>query len=144
MSLKTAIRAFRRNLFGSVAEVVDVGILFHHDANPFGAHGYLRVSSVEHNLQETNVRFVFPGLSNPPALTPRLMYYIWEEAQNAGFMPVSLTSYGHTLTTDKVPPRSLVSAIRQQADSAGLARRIGDGAARQDGRTTAAPAVTPQ
>lgn len=148
MSLKTAIRAFRRNLFGSTVEVMDVGILFHKDANPFGAHGYLRASSIEHGLQDTEIRFVFPGLSTPPVLTPRLMYFIWEEAQNAGFIPLSLTTYGLVLPTDKVPARSMVSALRNQADSTNLARRIGDGAARQDGRATPAatqvPAVTPK
>ncbi|BAW19199.1 hypothetical protein [Ralstonia phage RP31] len=114
---KNNLRILARQLFGKSFEVADLDIVFHKEANYFGAHGYLTASSAEHNVKDENIRFVFPGLSTPPVLTPRILDYIWEEAKAAGFIPTSLVSYGNVLPADSnLPSRALVSAQRRLAE----------------------------
>lgn len=95
---------------------IQLEIKFHKEATPYGSHGRIEVSSKERNLKNANILFVFVGVSSPPALTPEVMNYIWEEAKAQGFTPHSLLVYGRVLTTDAVNAHQfLVSArVRQE------------------------------
>lgn len=120
MSIKNIARQIARNIFGRSIEVVDLPIKFHKDANYYGTHGKLQGNSVEHNLKDAEIRFVFPGMSTPPALTPRIMEYIWEEARAAGFVPTKLINYGQVIPTEReLEARAAVSAARIAAERAG-------------------------
>lgn len=61
------------------------------------AHGLLVADHADQNIKNRLIRFVFLGVSTPPALTPALMTYIWEEATLQGFVPKELRSYGTTV-----------------------------------------------
>lgn len=116
--MKNIARAIARKVFGKSIEVVDLEIKFHKEANIYGQHGTLRASHVTQNIKDSDVRFVFVGLSVPPALTPLIFEYIWEEARAQGFVPTALTGYGQVLDTDKnVPTTALLSAERQAAEN---------------------------
>jgi hypothetical protein len=110
-------RAIARRLFGRSIEVLDLEIVFHKAANHFGSHGIITASHKDLGLANEPVRFVFIGMTTPPALTPRVLEYIWEEARAQGFLPTAVESYGHVLTTHVgLPPRALVSADRRNAE----------------------------
>ncbi len=112
-------RAIARRLFGRSIEVLDLEIAFHKQANHFGTHGVIIASHKDLKLDNQPVRFVFIGLTQPPAMTPRIIEYVWEEARAQGFIPFSIQSYGHVLATHTgLPPRALVSESRRDAEDA--------------------------
>lgn len=119
----SALRNAARRFFGKSIEIIDLEIKLHKEANLYGRHGTLIASHVEQKLQNYPVRFVFKGLSSPPALTPRILDFIWEEAKAQGYVPHRLENYGEVLLTSAVAPRELVSddakaAINQFHDTA--------------------------
>lgn len=117
MSFKNLFRPLVRSIFGKSIEVIDLKIKFHKEANLHGTHGLLVASHKGMNLEHSQVRFVFVGVCQPPAMTPRIVDYIWEEALAQGFIPHSIASYGHVLAADQgVPARALVSEERRQAE----------------------------
>jgi len=82
-------------LLGRSVKSMDLGVKFHHDANLFGEHGRINVSHRKKGLVEESVAFVFPGITTPPKLDLRLLAYIWEEAQNQGYIVHHLAQYGN-------------------------------------------------
>lgn len=74
--------------------VTTLEVRFHKDANFFGEHGQLNVSHVRQGLKGVPVRFVFVGVSKAPDLTLGLYSYIWDQAQQQGYIPHHLVSYG--------------------------------------------------
>ena len=130
-------RAIARRLFGRSIEVLDLEIAFHKQANHYGTHGVIIASHKDHRLNNQPVRFVFVGMSEPPAMTPRIIEYIWEEACAQGFVPTSIQSYGSVLNahvglpsralikhqlrqTEGVPHGVLETTLRAIADASGL------------------------
>lgn len=112
-------RAIARRLFGRSIEVIDLEIAFYKQANHFGTHGVMIASHKDLGLKNHPVRFVFIGLSTPPAMTPRIIEYIWEEARAQGFIPASIQSYGEVLETHTgLSPRILVNGNRRQSEDA--------------------------
>lgn len=99
--MKTLFIKLLRAMFGRSFEVMDLPVKFYKEANLYGTHGWLVVSHLTENLKNVPVRFVFVGQSTPPALTPRILEYIWEEAKAQGFLPHALESYGATLIANK-------------------------------------------
>jgi len=73
----------------------DLAVKFHKDANHFGEHGQLKVTHVKQQLKGANVRFVFPGLAEAPALTRVMLDHIWESARAQGYIPHELVAYGN-------------------------------------------------
>lgn len=113
----TIMRDIARKLFGRSIEIIDLRIAFHKDANFYGTHGHIIATHVDHGLMDEEVRFVFLGVSKPPALTPHIVNFIWEEAKAKGFIPHSISSYGHVLRThSSLNPRDIVSAERRAAE----------------------------
>lgn len=116
--MKNIARQIARHFLGKSIEVVDLKIAFHKEANIYGEHGTLRVSHITQGLRDQDVRFAFIGVSTPPALTPLIFEYIWEEARAKGYIPSALTGYGSVLvTTADVKPVELISAARQAAEN---------------------------
>lgn len=87
--------SFISRLFNRANPHSDLEIKFHKDANHFGEHGQLKVTHVTHKLKGANVRFVFPGLAEAPALTRVMLDHIWESARAQGFVPHELVAYGN-------------------------------------------------
>ncbi|MNU19740.1 hypothetical protein D3C71_79730 [compost metagenome] len=73
----------------------DLEIKFHKEANHFGEHGQLKVTHVKQGLKGANIRFVFPGLAEAPALTRVMLDHIWESARAQGYVPHELIAYGN-------------------------------------------------
>lgn len=73
----------------------DLEIKFHKEANHFGEHGQLKVTHVKQQLKGANIRFVFPGLAEAPALTRVMLDHIWEAARAQGYVPHELIAYGN-------------------------------------------------
>ena len=73
----------------------DLDVKFHKDANHFGEHGQLKVTHVKQQLKGANIRFVFPGLAEAPALTRVMLDHIWESARAQGYIPHELVAYGN-------------------------------------------------
>ena len=110
-------RAIARRLFGRSIEVLDLEIAFHKEANHYGTHGVIIASHKDHGLKNQSVRFVFIGMSEPPAMTPRIIEYIWEEARAQGFVPTAIQSYGSVLNTHAgLPSRALIRHQLRQAE----------------------------
>lgn len=110
-------RAIARRLFGRSIEVLDLEIAFHKEANHYGTHGMIIASHKDHGLKNQSVRFVFIGMSEPPAMTPRIIEYIWEEARAQGFVPTAIQSYGSVLNTHVgLPSRALIKHQLRQAE----------------------------
>lgn len=63
-------------------------IRFYTDAAAHGSHGKIKVSNRRLGLDNKVVNFVFVGMTNPPAFTPSLVEYIWNEARAQGYMPL--------------------------------------------------------
>lgn len=74
---------------------MDLNVKFHTEANLFGEHGMIVVTHKKKGLTEQAVRFVFPGITTPPKMDLRLMAYVWQEAQNQGFIPHHMETYGN-------------------------------------------------
>lgn len=106
-------RSIARRIFGRSIEVIDLEIAFHKEANPYGSHGTLIATHVGQGLKNAPVRFVFIGMSEPPALTPRIAEYIWEEARAQGYMPSAIQTYGSVLETSKSLTTHMPSAMSQ-------------------------------
>ena len=83
------------NLFNRANPHTDLEIKFHKEANHFGEHGQLKVTHVKQQLKGDNVRFVFPGLAEAPALTRVMLDHIWESARAQGYVPHELVAYGN-------------------------------------------------
>lgn len=112
------IRNLVRRAMGRSIEVLDLEIKFHKEANLYGRHGHLIASHKEQGLEGYPVRFVFVGVSRPPALTPRVMEYIWDEAKAQGYIPERLYSYDHILDVHEgLPAGCLVSQERRLAEN---------------------------
>ncbi len=139
-SLKNALRPLIRRIWGVSIEVIDLKIVFHKDANLYGTHGHLKATHVDSRNVEQTVRFAFIGVSTPPALTPRIVNYIWEEAQAQGYTPIEIAKYGMVIPTDaQVRPSALVSEARRRAE--GVRAATVDGI---DKRVDNVAALTPQ
>lgn len=80
--------------FGKKKTITAIKPKFHHEANLFGEHGRMVVTHRSKGLTEQSVAFVFPGLTTPPKMDLVLMSFLWEEAQNQGFIPHHIASYG--------------------------------------------------
>jgi hypothetical protein len=110
-------RAIARRLFGRSIEVLDLEIAFHKEANHYGTHGVIIASHKDHGLKNQPVRFVFIGMTEPPAMTPRIIEYVWEEARAQGFVPSAIQAYGHVLHTHSgLPARALISTAQRQLE----------------------------
>lgn len=110
-------RDLARLMFGRSIEIIDLKIAFYKDANLYGTHGHLTASHFDKGLKNCAVRFVFIGLSDPPAMTPRIAEYIWEEAKAQGYIPTAISSYGSVLEThSNLPPRALISNERRSVE----------------------------
>lgn len=111
------LRNVARTLFGRSIEVLDLKVAFHKEANLYGTHGHLIATHLEQRLKNAPVRFVFIGMSEPPAMTPRILEYIWEEARAQGYIPHTLASYGEVLATHaEATSDDIVSAERRQEE----------------------------
>lgn len=116
-------RTIARRVFGKSIQVNDLKIAFHKEANLYGTHGLLTASHVDQGLKNVPVRFVFVGMSEPPAMTPVIVDYIWEEAKAQGYVPHALSAYGLVLATHTgLAPRDLISQERRQAEDANYGR----------------------
>lgn len=70
-------------------------ISFYNEDVEYGTHGYLMAKCPQRGVHKPcSVRFVFVGISAPPALTPEIYNKIFTEAANAGFVVDHLESYG--------------------------------------------------
>ncbi len=86
---------FLSRLFSRANPHADLEVKFHKDANHFGEHGQLKVTHVKQQLKGANIRFVFPGLAEAPALTRVMLDHIWESARAQGYVPHELVAYGN-------------------------------------------------
>lgn len=94
-------------------------VLFYKDALLHGHHGAILANSVLHRFESTLVRFVFPGLTEAPEMTPELMEHIWNRAAAAGFEALSLKAYGTKISARTSPtPAGAVSTLRREAEDA--------------------------
>lgn len=98
-------------IFGRNVKSMDLNVKFHHDANLFGEHGRLNVTHRKKGLTEESIAFVFPGITTPPKLDLRLMAYLWEEAQNQGYIVHHVDQYGKA--------NEVVDTTRELADNSG-------------------------
>lgn len=105
-------------VFGKKQQILEVEIKFHKEANLYGRHGTIKASHKEQKLEGYPVRFVFKGLSTPPALTPNVLQYIWEEAKAQGYNPEEMLSYGEVLPThNELDHNDVVSQERKDAEN---------------------------
>lgn len=103
------LKKLAQRFYGKSFDVRDLEIAFHKKANLHGTHGLLVASHRDQRLENFPVRFVFIGMSEPPALTPAVMDYIWDEAKSQGYIPHKLQAYGFVLdTTSGVDTHDLV------------------------------------
>jgi hypothetical protein len=88
-----------QRIWGKSFDVRELEIAFHKKANLHGTHGLLMASHRDQRLDNFPVRFVFIGMSEPPAMTPSVIDYIWDEAKAQGYIPHKLQAYGFVLDT---------------------------------------------
>lgn len=69
-------------------------IRFYKEAARHGEHGTLLVDSPKHGIRDTVISFVFVGEPMPPAISPMLLEYIWQEGLIHGFVVKELRTYG--------------------------------------------------
>jgi hypothetical protein len=107
------LRNLAKRIYGKSFDVRDLEIAFHKKANLHGTHGLLVASHRDFKLENFPVRFVFVGMSEPPAMTPAVIDFIWEEAKSQGYIPHKLLSYGFVLeTTSGITTGDLASEER--------------------------------
>ncbi|MBX9705719.1 MAG: hypothetical protein K5Q00_05640 [Gammaproteobacteria bacterium] len=80
---------------------MDVEVLFHTEANLYGSHGEIIVSHVDLGIKHTPVRFVFKGMMTPPALRPAVLAYLFQQAENKGYIAFELVRYGAVIQDEK-------------------------------------------
>ena len=116
--------SFLRNLatafFGKSIEVVDLKMAFHKEANNYGTHGVLIADHIDQKLENYPVRFAFIGASKPPAMTPRVVSHIWEEARAQGYLPQCIQHYGSAIEISAKDNEDALTneRLRQEAFSA--------------------------
>jgi len=94
ISKSKILSAFKDLFRKNKSDLINLPIKFYKDANPFGEHGKLVVSHIQHGLNNEPVSFVFAGLTVPPRMTVDLIGYIWDEAEHMGYMPHYVAQYG--------------------------------------------------
>lgn len=93
--------------------VCNLQISFYNEDTDYGTHGYLIAANKQRGIhQPGRVRFVFKGMSRPPALTEEVLAMLFAEARNKGFVVHSLDSYGMVVHTRQ--PRDISSVISEQ------------------------------
>lgn len=101
----------------------DMQVLFYKEALRHGHHGTILASSVLHRLDNTLVRFVFPGLTEAPQMNPELLAYIWKRAAAAGFEAHCLKDYGTKVSDRTTTPAGAVSGQLRKAEDDKMAPR---------------------
>lgn len=76
------------------ARINRLDVKFGTDANYFGEHGKIVVTNKKLGLEEATVPFVFVGLTTPLPMDPDTMNYIWDQAEQQGYIPIRITQYG--------------------------------------------------
>lgn len=121
--------------------ILDVHIAFFKEANSHGGHhGRITLTSPSRGLRAAEVGFVFVGLTNPPAISPMVVQYIWDKAKEQNYIPHHIVHYGTTLrTSDGLPVNTIISASRREAEDAAAKSRFQslDSQARQHKTKTA-------
>lgn len=82
-------------------------ILFYKDTAATGVHGTIYADHVQMGLKKEPIGFFFQDIAEPPAMTPELLAYIFDQSKTRGWMPISLRSYA-TVFTVMPQPRSNV------------------------------------
>lgn len=105
--------AFVRGLFSrrKKSNSIFPKVSFHTEDVQYGTHGYLKAACPQRGIgAPCSVRFVFVGLSHPPAFTPEVFAHIYAEAANAGFQVEFLESYGlRSRTPVATSPKAMLS-----------------------------------
>lgn len=73
--------------------VYDLQIAFHRQSAGMRVHGQLTVTNREFNLDNRPINFSFIGVAVPPLMTPDVVYHLWMEAVNQGYIPHAIYSY---------------------------------------------------
>lgn len=73
--------------------VYDLQIVFHRKAAGERVHGQLTVTCKERQLDNRPINFAFVGINVAPMLTPDVVYHIWTEAIEQGYVPHGIYSY---------------------------------------------------
>jgi hypothetical protein len=85
-----------KNLFSRKAKtktVYDLSVAFHRKTAGMVSHGVIVVTNREFKLDNSPVRFAFVGCEHAPVMTPDVIYHIWTQAVNQGYLPHSIQSY---------------------------------------------------
>lgn len=80
----------------------EIEVEFYKRANAHIPHGQLIVSHKGYNLTQVPVNFVFPGLTEAPPLTKRLVNDLWSAAESQGYFPHAIASYGTAVMPEVV------------------------------------------
>lgn len=73
--------------------VYDLQIVFHRKAAGELVHGQLTVSCKQRQLDNRPINFAFVGVRTAPLMTPDVVYHIWTEAIEQGYVPHGIYSY---------------------------------------------------
>ncbi len=91
-------------------ENFDFQILFHTDAHPIGEHGTMYVDCAARKWKAEPISFVFVGVPASPQMSLDLMKKIWDDAERAGYIPLSLRTYVQVYGTTAKPPMATQDA----------------------------------
>lgn len=80
-------------LFGSKHVSMDEDILFNTECSEYGSHGTILASHRDKRIDKKEIRFVFKCMAKPPALTPKIIEYIFIKAKEKGYYPYELLRY---------------------------------------------------
>lgn len=72
----------------------ELGVAIYKDANAYGEHGRMQVSHRARGLNNVEVPFAFPSLTDAPPLTAKLFLDIWAAFESQGYIAHHLVSYG--------------------------------------------------
>lgn len=73
--------------------VYDLEIKFHRDCAGERSHGQLLVTCKDRGLENRPIAFAFVGLKVAPLMTPDVVYHIWNQAIEQGYVPHGFYSY---------------------------------------------------
>lgn len=117
-----SFRSLLNTLIGRRSSPVNLQLAFYKEAAIHGMHGSINVSHRGFNLNGKPVRFVFVGVHTPPAVTPELLTYIFEEAKVQGFIPHHIELYG--LLNDRIVTRETMEKLRAEGRLGTLEQQI--------------------
>lgn len=99
---KLSFGDFLRMLIGRpVRRQINLGVevKFYKEANPFGEHGTINVTHMTHGLTGQPVRFVFVGKATPPQLDRATLTYLFDQAEEQGYVVHHIETYGRNNET---------------------------------------------